>query len=87
MSLSQAAGVVDSWLNQPTVRVVEPPEGFWPVYARFLRQAGRGGNLANDAWLAALAYVQGAVMASGDTDFASFPDIRWLNPLTDGARA
>ena len=40
------------------------------------------GNLVSDARLAALAIEHGVPVASADTDFARFPEITWVNPLT-----
>jgi predicted nucleic acid-binding protein len=39
------------------------------------------GNLVPDAHLAALAIEHGVAVASTDTDFARFTEVRWVNPL------
>lgn len=39
------------------------------------------GNLVPDAQLAALALEHGLAVASTDTDFARFTEVRWENPL------
>jgi len=39
------------------------------------------GNLITDARLAALAIEHGLTIYSDDSDFASFPEVRWINPL------
>lgn len=39
------------------------------------------GNLVPDAQLAALALEHGLTVASTDTDFARFTEVRWENPL------
>ncbi len=46
-----------------------------------LSGAHRGGRLVNDAHLSALALEHGGTVYSQDTDFAAFPDVRWVNPL------
>lgn len=38
------------------------------------------GNLVTDAHLAALALEHGTGICSYDSDFARFPDLRWVNP-------
>jgi predicted nucleic acid-binding protein len=38
-------------------------------------------NLVPDAHLAALAVEHGVPIASADTDFARFEEVRWINPL------
>ena len=50
-----------------------------------LRAYGGRANLVPDAHLAALAIDHGLVLCSSDSDFARFPGLRWVNPLTDPA--
>jgi predicted nucleic acid-binding protein len=38
-------------------------------------------KLIPDAQLAALAIEHGQTVMSADSDFARFPEIRWINPL------
>jgi len=38
-----------------------------------------------DAHLAALAVEHGLTVVSTDTDFASFPSVAWLNPVSAAA--
>ncbi len=42
------------------------------------------GNLVTDAMLAALAIEHGLAVYSADSDFARFPEVRWINPLVSG---
>ena len=76
-----AFDLVDAWLGQPSVIVVQPD----PRHARMLRELlvplGTGGNLTSDAHLAALALEHGAELCSADHDFARFRHLRWRNPL------
>jgi predicted nucleic acid-binding protein len=39
-------------------------------------------NLVTDAHLAALAIEHGCALASTDSDFARFPKLKWINPLS-----
>ena len=39
-------------------------------------------NLVTDAHLAALAIEHGCELASTDSDFARFPKLKWINPLS-----
>jgi hypothetical protein len=52
------------------------------VLGALLASAGVQANLVPDAHLAALAIEHGLLLCSADTDFARFPDLRWLNPLS-----
>jgi uncharacterized protein len=76
-----AFAVVQAWLGQPSVVILEPG----PRHLRLLRDLiiplGTGGNLSSDAHLAAIAIDHGAELCTTDSDFARFPQLRWRNPL------
>lgn len=80
-----ALDLVDGWLAQPCVTVIAPTERHSAVLRELLRPLGTAGNLTTDAHLAALAIEHGAQLCSCDTDFARFPGLRWLNPLSGSA--
>jgi uncharacterized protein len=84
LALAEALAYVDSWLQQPCVEVVAPGEHHWPILRRLLEATGTAGNLTSDAHIAALALERGAAVCSTDHDFARFPGIRHVNPLTAG---
>ncbi len=44
-----------------------------------------GQNLVPDTHLAALALERGLTVVSTDTDFAKFPGVAWLNPVSAAA--
>lgn len=67
-----------SWIPPATSRTAS-------VLDKLIRQHGVAGNLVTDALLAALAIEHGLTVYSADTDFARFPEVRWINPL-DGSR-
>lgn len=48
--------------------------------ADLLAATGVGGNLVNDAHLAALALQYDAIVISYDNDFGRFPGVRWQRP-------
>jgi hypothetical protein len=81
LSVDQAFGSIDLWLNQPCAEIVDPAERHLEVLARILEPLGTAGNLVPDAHLAALAFEQGAELCSCDADFGRFKDLRWTNPL------
>jgi toxin-antitoxin system PIN domain toxin len=82
LSADEAAGHVETWLELPNVRWVQPGPGHHARSFAYLRAAGTAGNLTTDAQLAAIAGDNNATMCSNDSDFARFDDIRWHNPLT-----
>lgn len=80
-TLEEAAAVVDSWIEQPNVRLAAPGEHHWPLLREMLVEGQARGPLVSDAQLAALAIECGGVLYTTDRDFARFPGLRWLNPL------
>jgi hypothetical protein len=58
------------------------PPGRWCTRSS-LRHAGARGDLAPDAWLAALAIESVCEFVTTDRDYARFPDLRWRHPLAE----
>jgi toxin-antitoxin system PIN domain toxin len=81
-SLEQASQIVEGWLGQPNVRVLSPGENHWPLLRRMLVEGQATGALVSDAQIAALAAEYGGVLYTADRDFARFPGLRWVNPLS-----
>jgi toxin-antitoxin system PIN domain toxin len=81
LPIETALGIVEAWLAQPCVTIVEPTARHFAVLADLLRPIGAAGNLTTDAHLAALAIEHGAELCSTDHDFARFVAVRWVNPL------
>jgi toxin-antitoxin system PIN domain toxin len=81
LTVEEALDLVDSWLGQPNVTVVHPTVRHSRLMRELLAPLGTAGNLASDAHLAALSIEHGAEVCSGDSDFARFPRVRWVNPL------
>jgi len=81
LSVAQAVKRVQSWFDQPCVRLIEPTDKHWPVFQQMLHDGQAVGNLVTDAHLAALAKQYGCELMSTDADFARFPRVKWINPL------
>jgi toxin-antitoxin system PIN domain toxin len=81
LTLNQAITRVQSWLDQPCMRVIMPTERHWAVLQGLLIEGQALGNLVSDADLAALALQHGCTLMSTDGDFARFPKLKWINPL------
>lgn len=73
-----AMDLVDEWLEPPAARILHPGDRHTALLREML--AVGGGNLANDAHLAALALEHKATVVSFDTDFGRFPGVRWERP-------
>ncbi len=75
-TLAQAAEALDSLLESPTVRVLLPSPGHWPLLRAALFAGQTTGNLAFDAQIAALCRENGIErLLTDDQDFARFPFI------------
>jgi uncharacterized protein len=81
MPIDAAFDVLESWLEQPSVIIVDPGSRHRTILRGLLAAMGTGGNLAPDAHLAALALEQRAELCSFDQDFLRFPGLKWRNPL------
>ncbi|HLM84922.1 MAG TPA: type II toxin-antitoxin system VapC family toxin [Solirubrobacteraceae bacterium] len=76
-----ALDLVERWLAQPSVTIVNPTERHAAVLREMLTPLGTAGNLTSDAHLAALAIEHGATLCSCDNDFSRFAGLRWVDPL------
>lgn len=83
-AIDDAVALVDAWLAQPAVSLIDPTPRHWSLVRELLITAGRGANLTTDAHLAALCIERGATLHSADNDFARFRALRWINPLALG---
>ncbi len=80
LRVAEAFDRVDAWLGAGPAVLVEPGRQHARICRRLLEQVGAGGNLVNDAHLAALAIEHGATIVSFDHDFGRFDGVRWTTP-------
>lgn len=71
---------VTEWCGAPGAVVVNPTPRHVDVLAALLAPLGTGGNLVNDAHLAALAIEHRAEIVSYDVDFSRFGGVAWRTP-------
>jgi uncharacterized protein len=81
LTLKQAIARVQSWLDQPCIRVIRPTEQHWRIFQQMLIGGRAAANLVTDAHLAAIALEHGCELITTDSDFARFPKLKWSNPL------
>lgn len=81
LTLKEAVERVQSWLDQPCVRIVNAGDQHWQIFQKLLRAGNATANLVSDAHLAALAVEHSCVLQSTDADFARFPGLKWKNPV------
>jgi uncharacterized protein len=82
LTVAEAWDHVQAWLAQPSVWIPVETERHGAVLEALVLRHDVRGNLVSDARLAALAIEHGVPVASADTDFARFPEVTWVNPLT-----
>ena len=84
LTAEQAIGIVTAWTRRPNVVTDAPTTQHAELLGRMLAATGIGGNvggnLVNDAHLAALAIEHGATVVTFDSDFGRFPGVRWETP-------
>jgi toxin-antitoxin system PIN domain toxin len=76
----EALAAVASWLERPSVSVLEAGEACWEIFRRLVRDSQVAGPLVMDAFLAALALENGATLATTDRDFTRFPKLKLVDP-------
>ena len=81
LTLKEAIERVQSWIDQPCVRIIQASEQHWELFQKMLRVGNATANLVSDARLAALAVEHNCVLHSTDTDFARFRGLKWKNPI------
>jgi len=81
LTIPAALARVRAWMGQPPAVVLEPTRQHLDIIDRLLASVGAGGgNLVNDAHLAALSIEHRATIVTFDNDFGRFPGVRWRNP-------
>ena len=81
LSPTEACSVIETWLSQPNVRLLQPGPRAWRHLTSMCEEGQAKGALVMDAHLAALAMEHGASIATSDRDFLRFPDVRIVNPV------
>ncbi|MGM0385095.1 MAG: TA system VapC family ribonuclease toxin [Actinomycetota bacterium] len=82
LSASDATGIVEDWIGAPAAWVPEVTVSTWSILREILERDGITGNLVPDAQLAAIAVQHGVPVVSGDSDFARFRGVEWINPFS-----
>jgi hypothetical protein len=80
LSVDGAMDRVDAWIGAGPSVILEPTPRHARIVRDLLRDVGHGGNLVNDAHLAALAIEHRCGIVSFDNDFARFAGVEWTVP-------
>lgn len=81
LAVKDAIDYVQDWIAQPNVDLLTPGPKHLNIALGLLQDTGTAGNLTTDVQLAAYAIEHQGEMHSNDTDFARFPNLKWINPL------
>ncbi len=81
LSGAAAFDQVRAWLAAPAAWIPRPTDRHAEIFGGLVAEHDLRGNRVPDAHLAALAISHGVGLASADTDFARFSELRWINPL------
>ena len=77
----QAWEYVADWLDAPATWVPMPDRGHRQILGDLLQQHDVRAGLVTDAVMVAIAIEHGLTVVSADSDFARFPQVKWLNPV------
>jgi hypothetical protein len=69
-ALAETIELCNFLLEQPHCVVIQPGEQHWSIFCRLCKEADARGNLAPDAWFAALAIESGCEWITLDRDYA-----------------
>lgn len=68
-------------LEQPQATVITPGERHWSIFESICGRSNASGNLAQDAWFAALAVESGCEWITTDGDYARFEGLKSRTPF------
>jgi toxin-antitoxin system PIN domain toxin len=74
---------VEEWLDCAPVWIPAPTDRHCQILGSLLSGGTLRANLVPDAHVAALAIEHGLTLCSTDGDFARFPHLKWVNPLSE----
>ncbi|HEX4996705.1 MAG TPA: type II toxin-antitoxin system VapC family toxin [Terriglobia bacterium] len=80
-SLPESLAFCEALLEPPNCAVIQPGPRHWEIFTGLCEKARATGNLAQDAWFAALAIESGCEWITTDRDYARFSGLKWREPF------
>lgn len=80
-SVAESLAFCDALLEPQNCAVIQPGPRHWGIFAGLCQKARATGNLAQDAWFAAMAIESGCEWITTDRDYARFPGLKWREPF------
>jgi uncharacterized protein len=68
-------------MEQPNATVIVPGDRHWEIFESLCQRSLSTGNIAQDAWFAALAIEFGCEWITTDRDYARFDGLTWRTPF------
>jgi toxin-antitoxin system PIN domain toxin len=80
-SLTDVFQFCTALLQQPNATVVVPGDRHWEIFKTVCQKSQSKGNIAQDAWFAALAIEFGCEWITTDHDYGRFDGLTWRSPF------
>jgi toxin-antitoxin system PIN domain toxin len=80
-SLTDVFQFCSALLQQPNATVIVPGDRHWEIFETICQKSESKGNIAQDAWFAALAIEFGCEWITTDRDYSRFDRLTWRAPF------
>ena len=80
-SLTDVFQFCSALLQQPNATVIVPGDRHWEIFESICQKSQSKGNIAQDAWFAALAIEFGCEWITTDRDYGRFDGLTWRAPF------
>ena len=80
-SLTDVFQFCTALLQQPNATVIVPGDRHWEIFETICQKSQSKGNIAQDAWFAALAIEFGCEWITTDRDYGRFDGLTWRAPF------
>lgn len=80
-SLTAVFQFCSALLQQPNATVIVPGDRHWEIFETICQKSQSKGNIAQDAWFAALAIEFGCEWITTDRDYGRFDGLTWRAPF------